>query len=137
MHPAFSTPLTQTLGCEYPLIQTAMGWVATSKLVTASIQAGAFGFLAAAVMDAVELAFVNQGFSVSRNMPFAGAYIVQEYGRPSVGQHAVQVELDRSLYMDEACIQKHEGFEQTRLRLRAVVQELILIEAMGLPVAAQ
>jgi N-formylglutamate amidohydrolase len=90
-----------------------------------------------AIMDAVELAFVNQGFSVSRNVPFAGAYIVQEYGRPSVGQHAVQVELDRSLYMDEACIQKHEGFEQTRLRLRAVVQELILIEAMGLPVAAQ
>jgi NAD(P)H-dependent flavin oxidoreductase YrpB (nitropropane dioxygenase family) len=54
MHSALSTPLTEALGCEYPVIQTAMGWVATSQLVTASIQAGAFGFLAAAVMDADE-----------------------------------------------------------------------------------
>ncbi len=50
MHKAFSTPLTQALGCDYPIIQTAMGWVSTSQLVTASIKAGAFGFLAAAVM---------------------------------------------------------------------------------------
>jgi NAD(P)H-dependent flavin oxidoreductase YrpB (nitropropane dioxygenase family) len=54
MHSALSTPLTEALGCDYPVIQTAMGWVATSQLVTASIQAGAFGFLAAAVMDADE-----------------------------------------------------------------------------------
>ena len=54
MHSALTTPLTEALGCDYPVIQTAMGWVATSQLVTASIQAGAFGFLAAAVMDADE-----------------------------------------------------------------------------------
>jgi len=51
MHPALSTPLSNALGCKYRVIQTAMGWVATSQLVSASIQAGAFGFLAAAVMD--------------------------------------------------------------------------------------
>lgn len=50
MHAALNTPLTQALGCDYPIIQTAMGWVSTSQLVTASIEAGAFGFLAAAVM---------------------------------------------------------------------------------------
>ena len=38
---------------------------------------------------------------MARNAPFAGAYITQTYGRPSRGQHAIQVELDRSLYMDE------------------------------------
>lgn len=54
MHSALNTSLTQTLGCDYPVIQTAMGWVATSELVTASIQAGAFGFLAAAVMTPEE-----------------------------------------------------------------------------------
>jgi len=54
VHSALNTSLTQTLGCDYPVIQTAMGWVATSELVTASIQAGAFGFLAAAVMTPEE-----------------------------------------------------------------------------------
>ena len=44
------TRLTDVLGCRYPVIQTAMGWVATPELVTASVSAGAFGFLAAAVM---------------------------------------------------------------------------------------
>lgn len=44
------TRLTDTLGCRFPVIQTAMGWVATPELVTASTAAGAFGFLAAAVM---------------------------------------------------------------------------------------
>ena len=54
MHKALNTPLTQALGCDYPVIQTAMGWVSTSHLVSASIQAGAFGFLAAAVMSPEE-----------------------------------------------------------------------------------
>ena len=44
------TALTEALGCRYPIIQTAMGWVATAELVQASVSAGAFGFLAAAVM---------------------------------------------------------------------------------------
>lgn len=54
MHKALSTSLTDSLGCQYPVIQTAMGWVSTSDLVTASIKAGAFGFLAAAVMTPEE-----------------------------------------------------------------------------------
>jgi N-formylglutamate deformylase len=88
-------------------------------------------------MDVVEAAFVAQGFSVSRNVPFAGAYIVQEYGRPSVGQHAVQVELDRSLYMDEAAIEPNAQFDDTRARLQAVVRALCLINTQELPIAAQ
>lgn len=45
------TALTERLGCRYPVVQTAMGWVADSTLVTATTQAGGFGFLAAAVMS--------------------------------------------------------------------------------------
>lgn len=48
------TPLTQELGCRFPIIQTAMGWVATPDLVVGSVSAGAFGFLAAAVMTPEE-----------------------------------------------------------------------------------
>ena len=48
------TALTKRLGCRLPVIQTAMGWVATPPLVAASSNAGAFGFLAAAVMSPQE-----------------------------------------------------------------------------------
>lgn len=70
MHPALSTPLTQALGCEYPIIQTAMGWVATSQLVTASVEAGAFGFLAAAVMDASECEAEIKAIKAVTDKPF-------------------------------------------------------------------
>lgn len=53
-HDPLSTPLTRLLGCRWPVIQTAMGWVSTPPLVIASSQAGAFGFLAAAVMTPPE-----------------------------------------------------------------------------------
>lgn len=49
------TSLTQLLGCEYPVIQTAMGWVADAKLVAATSEAGGFGFLAGAVMTPKEV----------------------------------------------------------------------------------
>ena len=49
------TPLCDLLGCRYPIIQTAMGWVARPELVAASCNAGAFGFLAAAVMSPDEV----------------------------------------------------------------------------------
>ncbi len=50
------TPLTKALGCRVPVIQTAMGWIATPQLVAATSNAGAFGFLAAAVMSPKETA---------------------------------------------------------------------------------
>lgn len=53
---AIETALTQRLGCRLPVIQTAMGWIATPALVAASSNAGAFGFLAGAVMKPAELA---------------------------------------------------------------------------------
>ena len=49
------TALTQRLGCRLPVIQTAMGWIATPELVAATSNAGAFGFLAGAVMKPADL----------------------------------------------------------------------------------
>lgn len=49
------TALTEKLGCRYPIVQTAMGWVADAKLVAATTNAGGFGFLAAATMSTEEL----------------------------------------------------------------------------------
>lgn len=56
MDDPLQTELTRRLGCRLPVIQTAMGWIATPQLVAASSNAGAFGFLAAAVMRPHEVA---------------------------------------------------------------------------------
>jgi NAD(P)H-dependent flavin oxidoreductase YrpB (nitropropane dioxygenase family) len=51
-----ATPLTDMLGCRLPVIQTAMGWIAEPVLVAATVEAGGFGFLGAAVMTPAEAA---------------------------------------------------------------------------------
>jgi N-formylglutamate deformylase len=91
----------------------------------------------AAITDHIEAAFVAQGFSVSRNVPFAGAYIIQEYGRPSIGQHAVQVELDRRLYMDEEIVTPHGSYGVICERLNGVIAQLAKIDESDLAVAAE
>ena len=65
-----STRLTEMLGCKYPIIQTAMGWVATSDLVIDSINAGAFGFLAAAVMSPDECEEEIKRIKAASDQPF-------------------------------------------------------------------
>lgn len=50
-----STRLTEALGCRYPIVQTAMGWVADANLVIATTRAGGFGFLAGATIPADQL----------------------------------------------------------------------------------
>jgi len=89
------------------------------------------------VVDRIEEAFVDAGFIVTRNAPFAGAYITQAYGKPKIGQHAVQVEIDRSLYMNEKLIRPNGDFEAVRAALRLVVQEVAQIGDGRIPLAAE
>src|SRR3984885_2972489 len=55
----------------------------------------------AVVADAVEAALHEAGYSVSRNKPYAGGFITEHYGNPPAGLHAIQLEINRALYMDE------------------------------------
>ena len=89
------------------------------------------------VVDRIEAAFISAGFNVTRNTPFAGAYITQAYGRPLRGQHAVQIELDRSLYMNEALVQPNDNFEDVQKALQTVVAEIALIGQGRIPLAAE
>ena len=91
----------------------------------------------ATVMDHIESAFVGAGLKVSRNTPFAGAYITQAYGRPSRGQHAIQVEIDRALYMDEATVTPNNNFAVLKELLDQVIAELCQISVEQLPLAAE
>lgn len=84
-----------------------------------------FGAAAAPqVVERIEAAFAAAGLKVQRNTPFAGAYTTQHYGRPSRGQHVVQVEIDRSLYMNEADIRPNDNFPAFKGLMRQVVAEL-------------
>ncbi|PJF10177.1 N-formylglutamate amidohydrolase [Pseudorhodobacter sp. MZDSW-24AT] len=97
-----------------------------------------FGAAAARdVVDQIEAAFRRAGLRVSRNAPFAGAYIAQTYGRPSRGYHVVQVEIDRALYMDEAQILPSADFEAFRALISGVVAEITRIGRLQVPLAAE
>lgn len=75
-------------------------------------------------MALVERAFVDAGFAVSRNAPFAGGWITQRYGRPQRGRHAVQIEIDRGLYLDEARVEKRHDFDACVAALKPVIAAL-------------
>jgi len=98
-----------------------------------------FGSSASAdVVERVEAAFAAAGLRVVRNAPFAGAYITQHYGRPSRGHHAVQVEIDRSIYMNEQLIRPNANFHAFRKLLREVVAEIATMgRAQEMPLAAE
>lgn len=84
-----------------------------------------FGAAAASsVVERIEAAFASAGLKVARNMPFAGAYICQNYGRPSRRHHAVQIEIDRSVYMDEATVKPNANFKAFKAVLDGVIAEL-------------
>ncbi|PIW29812.1 MAG: N-formylglutamate amidohydrolase [Rhodospirillales bacterium CG15_BIG_FIL_POST_REV_8_21_14_020_66_15] len=59
----------------------------------------------------------DQGFSVTRNRPYAGGYTTRHYGRPRAGVHVLQIELNRALYLDEAAIEPLPGMAEVAARL--------------------
>jgi N-formylglutamate deformylase len=90
------------------------------------------------VVDQIEAAFANAGFTVSRNTPFAGAYITQSYGRPSRRQHAVQIEIDRSIYMNEKTLTPNQSFDSVKRALTLVLAEICEIgRGAAVPLAAE
>jgi len=89
------------------------------------------------VTDCVQAAFTDAGFRVSRNMPFAGAYISQHYGKPKRGQHVIQIEIDRSLYLDEASIEPLPSFADFQTRLHTVIEKIVALEARRGRIAAE
>lgn len=81
------------------------------------------------IVEQVEAKFRNAGLHVVRNSPFAGAYNCQKYGRPSRGFHAIQIEIDRSLYMNEATIEKRADFDAFKALMETIVAELCVLGA--------
>jgi N-formylglutamate deformylase len=69
----------------------------------------------------------REGFSVARNTPYAGGYTTALHGRVASGCHALQIEINRALYLDEDRIAKKPSFESVRTRLMRAMQGLMAI----------
>lgn len=97
-----------------------------------------FGAAASAeIVDRIESAFASAGLRVARNAPFAGAYITQHYGRPARGQHVVQVEIDRALYMNEQQIRPNGNFKSFIRLMNGITAEIADIGRRDMPLAAE
>jgi len=62
--------------------------------------------------DLVEVTLRSRGYSVVRNKPYAGGFITEHYGEPGIGHHALQIELNRALYMDERTLTRKAAFRE-------------------------
>jgi N-formylglutamate amidohydrolase len=79
----------------------------------------------AALVETVEAYIAGLGYVVTRNIPYAGGYVTRTYGQPERGVHALQIEINRALYMDEERVERRPRLE------RLVVEMDGLIQAIG------
>jgi N-formylglutamate amidohydrolase len=87
---------------------------------------------APAIMDTIETVFTSAGLRVVRNRPYAGGFATRCYGRPQHGLHAVQIEISRHLYMNEATLAKNENFEFVRHLAEQLIFALLRLDPMAL-----
>jgi N-formylglutamate amidohydrolase len=90
--------------------------------------------MAGALVAAAEGAAQAAGFRVARNAPYAGGHITERHGRPALGFHALQLELDRSLYLAPDLRTTGPGFDRVA-RLIAAVAEALATAALAPPEA--
>jgi N-formylglutamate amidohydrolase len=74
--------------------------------------------------DHVEALFKARGYTTARNTPYAGGFATLAHGQPSVGRHAIQIEVRRRLYLDEASVEPHDGFLSLRRHVSEVAVEI-------------
>lgn len=73
---------------------------------------------------AIREAIVQLGYQAHVNRPYAGGYITEHYGRPAQGVHAVQIEINRALYLNETSLQPTARFAKLQNDLTVLVQRL-------------
>jgi N-formylglutamate amidohydrolase len=77
--------------------------------------------------DRVEETMSRLGYSIGRNKPYAGGFITEHYGNPASGLHAVQLELNRAIYMDERRREKSPRFAQIAADFAVLAEALATV----------
>jgi len=83
---------------------------------------------APALTDAVAAILKDEGYVVTRNAPYAGGFTTRHYGRPGDGLHALQIEINRALYMDEATYERKPYFATLSGHMSALIDALTRFE---------
>ena len=79
----------------------------------------------------VERVLAEAGYAVLRNEPYAGGFTTQFYGRPHGDVHALQIEINRALYMDEARFAHGPGFAGVAADMSRVIEALAGLAPMA------
>ena len=89
------------------------------------------------VVRYVEAHFRRAGLRVARNTPYAGGYTTRFHAAPARGRFAIQIEIDRTLYMDPDTLERHAGCNEVAETLKNLVAELLgwLPQTFGKPQA--
>lgn len=83
-----------------------------------------------------EQLFREAGLRTARNMPYAGGYVLERHGRPASAIHALQIEIDRRLYLDSQLDQPGPGLEAVQ-RLVATLATCLAESAVPRAMAAE
>jgi N-formylglutamate amidohydrolase len=76
------------------------------------------------LIDVTQKVFENLGYSVARNRPYAGGFITEHYGNPAAATHALQIEINRALYMDEQTLEPLAGFSSLQKDITCAIQDI-------------
>ncbi|MDR3498982.1 MAG: N-formylglutamate amidohydrolase [Parvibaculum sp.] len=85
------------------------------------------------ITEEAERILKRLGYSTLRNNPYAGGFNTEHYGRPQRGFHALQIEINRALYMDEARLERSPGFDKLHRDMTAFAAGLARVDWSGLP----
>jgi N-formylglutamate amidohydrolase len=77
------------------------------------------------VTEAADRTLRELGYQVTRNVPYAGGYTTRQYGDPSEGRHALQIEINRALYMNEDKVTRGDGFDELCDRIGRLIEGLL------------
>ena len=80
------------------------------------------------VTDRAEAALRAAGLRVARNAPYAGGWTTELHGRPAARRHALQVEVVRTLYLNERTLRPSPGFDRLAARIEAFIRDLRLAD---------
>ena len=90
---------------------------------------------APAILEAARHFLAERGFAVTINAPYAGGFTTDHYGDPRRRRHALQIEINRALYMDERSFQPKPYLKQLKADMAALVATLGQLDPAALAAA--
>ena len=91
----------------------------------------------AKTIDIMEIALKDLGYSTARNAPYAGGHITAHYGRPHTGVQALQIEVNKDLYLNPDTLEEHEGMAELMRNMENAILYLAAYITPAANIAAQ